>query len=81
MDAMVDAFIGRIQGTPDDPCVVLMAGYTDNMRAMLDSANPGLKRRMLTNPPFMFRDYTDQELLHILMRLVSVCVCVWYVYM
>ena len=43
-----------------------MCGYEDDVNALLRDANPGLARRFRPEDAFLFADYTDPQLVHIL---------------
>ena len=59
---MVDTIVGQVHGTPKDRQIILMAGYSKEMRDMFDRVNPGLKRRMQLDNAFVLEDYTDAEM-------------------
>lgn len=52
-----------------DKLVVILAGYTDEIDALLKNANPGLQSRIQRR--IEFPDYTVDELLHIFRNLVD----------
>ena len=58
----IDTLVALMENHRDD-LVVIMAGYTNEMHAMIEGANPGLKSRFRTW--VMFEDYTDDELIRI----------------
>lgn len=63
---MLDTIVEKVQNTENDDIAVLMLGYEKQMREMLRNQNPGLARRFSSDYPFIFEDYTQQELLQIL---------------
>jgi len=63
----VDTLLKFMDDHRDDLAVV-MAGYTDEMRKLLDS-NPGFKSRFTQY--FRFEDYTDEQLSHILLAMAK----------
>jgi hypothetical protein len=56
----------QVQNVPGEDRAVLMLGYRDQMELMLKNSNPGLERRFALHDAFDFADYTDEELLKIL---------------
>ena len=62
----LDTIVEKVQNTESDDIAVLLLGYEKQMREMLRNQNPGLARRFSSDYPFMFEDYTQQELLQIL---------------
>jgi len=60
---VLDVFVAKVQNADD--CVILLAGYEEKMRKMLQDTNPGLSRRFPMNSAFRFEDYNDEELLEI----------------
>eukprot|EP00854_Cymbomonas_tetramitiformis_P003981 gene3981-4950_t len=65
----LDALVERVQGSEADDIAVLLLGYEEEMRRMLDNQNPGLRRRFDPEQAFLFEDYTEQELEQILLNL------------
>ena len=55
-----------MQGTPGEDIAIIMCGYEDDVNALLRDANPGLARRFRPEDAFLFADYTDPQLVHIL---------------
>ncbi|MCR4869679.1 MAG: AAA family ATPase, partial [Atopobiaceae bacterium] len=58
----IDALVALMEDHRDD-LVVIMAGYSNEMHAMIEGANPGLKSRFRTW--IEFEDYTTDELAEI----------------
>ena len=58
----IDTLVALMEDHHDD-LVVIMAGYTDEMHAMIEGANPGLKSRFRTWVEF--DDYSNDELVSI----------------
>lgn len=55
-----------MQGVPGDNRCVLLLGYPEQMEVMMREANPGLARRFQLQNAWIFQDYNDEDLLHIL---------------
>ncbi|TMW56633.1 hypothetical protein Poli38472_006643 [Pythium oligandrum] len=64
---VLDVLVEKVQGTDSDDIAVLMLGYEHQMKEMLRTQNPGLKRRFPIEYAFYFDDYDDQEMLDIFM--------------
>lgn len=64
--AVIDTIVAEVQSVPgEDRCVILL-GYKDQMEAMFQNVNPGLKRRFPLDSAFVFEDFTDDDLQRIL---------------
>ena len=63
--AVIDTIVAEVQGVPGDDRCVLLLGYPEEMRLMMES-NAGLARRFQFDDPFYFEDYSDEDLLFIL---------------
>ncbi|KAG9246867.1 P-loop containing nucleoside triphosphate hydrolase protein [Calycina marina] len=64
--AIVTTLVGGIQNVPgEDRCVILI-GYEDKMRKLLEDANPGLARRFPMEDAFLFKGYSIPQLKSIL---------------
>lgn len=63
---VLDTLVEKIQGTPSDDIAVLLLGYETQMLDMIRTQNPGLSRRFPSEYAFYFEDYSDSELLSIL---------------
>ena len=64
--AVIDTIVGEVQNTPGEDRCVLLLGYEDQMKEMLDNSNPGLARRFPISEAFHFNDFGDEELRQIL---------------
>ncbi|OAL25146.1 hypothetical protein AYO22_05023 [Fonsecaea multimorphosa] len=64
--AVIDTIVGEVQNTPGEDRCVLLLGYEDKMKEMLDNSNPGLARRFPISEAFHFDDFGDEELRQIL---------------
>lgn len=64
--AVIDTIVAEVQSTPGEDRCVLLLGYDDQMKEMLDGANPGLARRFPLSSAFHFDDFNDAELREIL---------------
>ena len=42
--------------------VIILAGYRDNMEEFFDNNNVGLRSRFNAADPFVFNDYSEEEL-------------------
>ena len=68
--AVVDIIVAEVQGVPGDDRCVLLLGYKKEMEEMMRNTNPGLARRFNLQEAFYFEDYSDEDLLSILMEKV-----------
>ena len=66
-EEIVTTLVGRIQGKGSDRVVLLLAGYKEEMEKMLNTVNPGLKRRVQYADRFELDDFTEAEM-HLLLR-------------
>lgn len=64
--AVIDTIVAEVQSTPGEDRCVLLLGYKDQMEEMFRDVNPGLARRFPLDSAFVFEDFTDGELHHIL---------------
>ncbi|KAF2649460.1 P-loop containing nucleoside triphosphate hydrolase protein [Lophiostoma macrostomum CBS 122681] len=64
--AVIDTIVAEVQSTPGEDRCVLLLGYKDQMEEMFRDVNPGLARRFPLESAFVFEDFTDAELQHIL---------------
>ncbi|KAH0835059.1 hypothetical protein FOPE_03825 [Fonsecaea pedrosoi] len=64
--AVIDTIVGEVKNTPGEDRCVLLLGYEDDMKEMLDNSNPGLARRFPISEAFHFDDFGDEELRQIL---------------
>jgi hypothetical protein len=67
--AVIDTLVARVQGVPGEDMCVMLLGYDDPMRKMLREANPGLSRRFQLEEAFYFEDYTNDQLLMMLLSM------------
>jgi len=65
-ESVIDTIVARVQGVPGDDMCVIMVGYPDQMQTMLREANPGLARRFQMENAFVFQDFGDDDLMHVL---------------
>lgn len=63
---MIDTIVAKVQGVPGDDMCVLLLGYPDQMETMMREANPGLARRFQLSQAWLFEDYSQEDLLHIM---------------
>lgn len=66
--AVIDTIVEQVQGRPGEDRAVVMLGYRQQMEDMLAVANPGLSRRFQLDNAFEFADYTDEQLMEILLK-------------
>ena len=64
--AVVDTIVAEVQSVPGDDRCVLLLGYKDQMEEMFQNVNPGLSRRFPISSGFVFEDFTEAELSHII---------------
>lgn len=64
--AVVDTIVAEVQGVPGADICVLLLGYEEEMRTFLRDGNPGLQRRFQMENAFIFDDFSDEDLLQIL---------------
>uniref|UniRef100_A0A7S4Q8G3 AAA+ ATPase domain-containing protein n=1 Tax=Alexandrium monilatum TaxID=311494 RepID=A0A7S4Q8G3_9DINO len=64
---VLDTLVEKVQGSESDDIAVLLLGYEAPMLAMIRNQNPGLARRFPPEQAFRFEDYSDKELLAILL--------------
>ncbi|KAJ6261683.1 hypothetical protein Dda_2481 [Drechslerella dactyloides] len=64
--AVIDTIVSEVQNVPGDDQCVLLLGYKEDLEKMFNVANPGLSRRFPISDGFVFKDFTDAELLSIL---------------
>lgn len=65
--AVVDTIVAEVQGVPGADICVLLLGYEEEMRTFLRDGNPGLQRRFQMENAFIFDDFSDEDLLQILL--------------
>jgi hypothetical protein len=71
--SVLDTIVEKIEGSAGSDMAVIMAGYEHQMHAMFrNSGNAGLNRRFNLSEALRFEDFSDNELLTILKRNVSV---------
>ncbi|KAI9895975.1 hypothetical protein PsorP6_019026 [Peronosclerospora sorghi] len=63
---VLDVLVEKVQGAESDNLAVLLIGYEPQMIAMLRTKTPGLMRLFPPQYAFHFEDYTEHELLEIL---------------
>ena len=63
---VLDTLVEKIQGSREDDIAVLLLGYEDKMFEMIRNGNPGLSRRFPIDQAFYFDDFSNVELLEIL---------------
>jgi hypothetical protein len=64
--AVIDTIVAEVQSTAGEDRCVLLLGYKDQMETMFQNVNPGLSRRFPLDSGFLFEDFTDDQLSHIL---------------
>ena len=64
----LDVLVERVQGSPEEDFAVILCGYENEMKTMLREGNPGLARRFRFEDAFMFPDYSNEELVQIMMH-------------
>ena len=64
----LDTLVGKVNNAAGDDIAVIMCGYEDEMKEMLLNQNPGLQRRFPLSAAFYFEDFTDDELMSILVN-------------
>ena len=63
---VIDTIVQKVQGTPGEDIAILLAGYEEEVNALLRDANQGLARRFRPEDAFLFADYTDEQLVDIM---------------
>jgi chromosomal replication initiation ATPase DnaA len=66
---VLDTLVEKIQNESNSDIAVLLLGYESQMLEMLRVQNPGLAPRFPKEYAFYFDDYTDEEMLRILVQL------------
>lgn len=71
--AIIDTLVERVSGSPGEDRAVILLGYEEEMRKMIEgpACNPGLKRRFQLGAAFKFVDYTDEQLVKIMLKKVK----------
>lgn len=64
--AVIDTIVAEVQSTPGDDRCMLLLGYKDQIEDMFRDVNPGLARRFPIESAFVFEDFNDDEIRHIL---------------
>ena len=64
----LDTLVGKANNAAGDDIAVIMCGYEEEMKEMLLNQNPGLQRRFPLAAAFRFQDFTNDELLSILVN-------------
>ena len=62
----LDTIVETVTGKPGEDIAVILAGYRPQVEKMLGEQNPGLARRFHASHPFVFEDFSDDELMDIL---------------
>lgn len=63
---VIDTLVGEVQGNAGEDRCILLLGYTDQIKEMFQKVNPGLKRRFAFDTPFMFENFSLDQLMDIL---------------
>jgi len=64
--AVIDTIVAEVQSTIGEDRCVLLLGYREQMENMFRDVNPGLARRFPLESAFVFEDFNDADLHHIL---------------
>jgi SpoVK/Ycf46/Vps4 family AAA+-type ATPase len=64
--AVIDTIVAEVQSVPGDDRCVLLLGYHEQMEQMFQNVNPGLSRRFPLASAFVFNDFSNAELSHVL---------------
>lgn len=64
--SVIDTIVAEVQGVPGEDRCIILVGYEDRLRDMLQHANPGLARRFRMDRGFHFEDFTTDQLMEIL---------------
>ncbi|KAI1275146.1 P-loop containing nucleoside triphosphate hydrolase protein [Xylaria sp. FL0933] len=64
--SVLDTIVAEVQGVPGEDRCIILVGYEDRLRDMLQHANPGLGRRFRMDRGFHFEDFTTDQLMAIL---------------
>jgi SpoVK/Ycf46/Vps4 family AAA+-type ATPase len=64
--SVIDTIVAEVQGVPGEDRCIILVGYEDRLRDMLQHANPGLSRRFRMDRGFHFEDFTTDQLVDIL---------------
>ncbi|KAK0390083.1 hypothetical protein NLU13_3656 [Sarocladium strictum] len=60
--AVIDTIVANVHSTPGDDRCILLLGYREEMRDMLENMNPGLSRRFPLKSAFVFEDFDPTQL-------------------
>jgi AAA+ superfamily predicted ATPase len=64
--AVIDTLVAEIQNVPGEDLCVILIGYTEPMKEMLQCANPGLARRFPIDDAFEFENFSMEQLTRVL---------------
>ncbi|PQE20172.1 hypothetical protein CJF30_00001480 [Rutstroemia sp. NJR-2017a BBW] len=64
--AVIDTLVAEIQNVPGEDLCVILIGYTEPMKEMLQCANPGLARRFPIDDAFEFENFSMEQLARVL---------------
>jgi SpoVK/Ycf46/Vps4 family AAA+-type ATPase len=63
---VIDTLVSLVTNEPGEDLCVILCGYKQEMEALLQDANPGLRRRFPIEDAFVFDNFTDMQLGQIL---------------
>lgn len=66
MTTVLDTIVSEVQGYPGEDRCILLLGYPNPMLSLFQNGNPGLSGRFMADRPYLFHDFTMEELREIM---------------